>query len=150
VSNSVDIPHPRSGDARRHRILMMQSTQHRFASTATPSPSRWLGFRFPDRRQYVRRIRDSRTQAAVRSTAIVMFYPKMSGCAPSRPDLIIRHPQVYYCRGEQDKVCKGNPGALCQQEGRVVKFECKAAHGSSFCGAPGEREAHDLPLMNDR
>jgi hypothetical protein len=56
--------------------LMMQSAQHRLREHNNTLPQSMAGFQFPDHGQYRRRIRDSRTQAAVRSTTIVMFDPR--------------------------------------------------------------------------
>jgi len=39
----------------------MQPTQHRFREHSNALSQSMAGFRFPDRRQYIRRIRDSRT-----------------------------------------------------------------------------------------
>ena len=54
---------------------MMQSTQHRLREHSDTLLQSMAGFHFLNHSQYARRIRDSRTQAAVRSTSIVMFYP---------------------------------------------------------------------------
>jgi len=47
-----------------------------FERTATPSPQPMTGFRWSDALPCFRRIRHTRTQAAMRSTAVVMRYPR--------------------------------------------------------------------------
>ena len=67
--------HHRLADARRRRIFMMRSTQYRLREHSDTLPQSMARFHLLNHSQYVRRIRDSRTQAAVRSTTIGMFYP---------------------------------------------------------------------------
>ena len=63
---------------------MMQSTQYRLREHSDTLLQSMAGFHFLNHSQYARRIRDSRTQAAVRSTSIVVFYPTCQDWAQMR------------------------------------------------------------------
>jgi len=56
---------------------MMQSARHRLREHSNALPQSMTGFRSTDRNQHGGRIRDSRTQTTVRSTAVVMFDPRL-------------------------------------------------------------------------
>jgi len=52
-------------DGRAYVLGVMRSAQHRLRKHSNALPRSMAGFRFPDRRQYVRRIRDPGTQPTV-------------------------------------------------------------------------------------
>jgi hypothetical protein len=71
---------------RRYGILMMQAFQNRFREHERTRRQSMSGFGFRDRRSSSWRIRYSRAQHAMRSTTVVMFYPRFE----NRPQMCLR------------------------------------------------------------